>query len=224
MDGVTAPILHDTACIISTFHPGGLLAAMPTAMLEAASAGGHKPSTLTLVSALILGNLYGKSKRLRKLEDRFRRIVAAANDPDALTLEAQLLLAQGSPDRAVTVLRRALTLRQDFEWKPLARLSLARADVKLGRFPQALEALKDLKQDGLPGVDVQLGHALRSTDRAEAKRCFEAAAGFHDLSAINALAEMEAEDAAAAKDEATKQEHLRWAAEWSRLADMRVEY
>lgn len=190
----------------------------------ACSRSGHDPSTITLTSAIIQANLYGQSPQLKPVEERFKRIVTAAKNPDALTVEGMRRIGQGSPESAIPLLNHALSLNdgQDFEWKALCRYAIAQADVKLNRFDKAIPVLEELAAEGLPIATVPLAHALRSRNRTLAKSHYEYAAGFYDEQAIRALVEMETEDAAATKDSASKTKHLKLAAEWSRLLDKKA--
>lgn len=190
-------------------------------MLMACSSSGHDPSTITLTYAITQRGLYGKPTHFKPVEERFKRIVAAAKNPDALTVEGMRRIAEGSPESAIPLLNHALNLNggQDFEWKALCLYALAQADVKLERFDKAIPVLEELVAGGLPIATVPLAHALRSRNRPLAKSHYQYAAGFYDEQAIKALVEMETEDAASATDSAAKAKHLNMAAEWSRLLD-----
>ncbi|KOS17001.1 hypothetical protein ESCO_006001 [Escovopsis weberi] len=241
--------IHATACILRQVHRPPSSDALATALwLFASDSTSHRASTLSLARHLILSRSFGKLPPLRRLEARFRQLVSTARDPDALTAEGELLFQQGSFAAAARVLARALQVASAsssdepaFEWMPYCKLCLARAHLRQHppRPADAEALLRELAAAGMPEAQEDLADLLRargggdgSDARAAEAFAYEAACAGR-VGGFARLAEMSLERAAGARGgggngkgerERERKDSLRWAAEWSRLADPKAEF
>ncbi|ODA79653.1 hypothetical protein RJ55_05247 [Drechmeria coniospora] len=217
----SARMLHQVACIMRQIHGSRSADAFAMAMWASASELGHRPATLSLARQLIRSGAFGRMPQLRKVEARFKQMVSTGKDPDALTAEGELLFEQGSFDAAVTTLRRALRLATgSFEWKAYCRLCLGKSLLKLGKREEALKVFEALSESGFAEAHMEIGMMLRSEDRDKATRHLYAAACGGRQHLFSHLSEMALEEA----DGRSPEDSQRWAVEWSRLADPRVDY
>lgn len=200
--------------------------AFATALWASASEAGYRPSTLSLARHLARSGAYGRIAQLRKVEARFKQLVSTTRDPDALTVEGELQYEQGNYEAAIRALQRALQVgTAGFEWKPYCQLCMAKAFVKTSRQDEARAILESLSEIGLIEADIELGKLLRVSDRDAAERHLFAAASGGRGDMFSLLSEIALEKAAESGDDKTpKEESLRWAKEWSKLADPRTEY
>ncbi|KAK5990188.1 hypothetical protein PT974_08454 [Cladobotryum mycophilum] len=224
-DGFPPHVVHETACIMRQVHGPRSADAFATALWASASEAGYRPSTLSLARQLIRSGAFGRVPQLRKVEARFKQLVSMAKDPDALTAEGELLFEQGNYDGAVRVLQRALQVgATDFEWKPYCQLCLGKAYLQIQKRDEAREILESLSESGLVEADIELSKMLRGLDRDTAEKHIYSAACNGRADMFSHLAEIAVERAADTSDKKSKEESLRWAREWSKLADLRVEY
>jgi tetratricopeptide (TPR) repeat protein len=198
------------------------------AMWAAASELNFTPATLSLISHLMSADMYGKSPYFAPAEARFKTIVRGGRDPNALTLEAQLLWDQRQYGGATKVFERALRLGESgatgdegFPWKPRALAGLGMAHRKLGNNEKALECCREASRLGLPDADIYIG--MLSTDASESQQHLFWA-GCRNKDHFKYLAQLAMEKSEAATDAEAKKEHLRWAAEWTNLADKSVAF
>ncbi|KAH6610397.1 tetratricopeptide repeat [Trichoderma cornu-damae] len=200
--------------------------AFATALWASASEAGYRPSTLSLARHLARSGAYGRIAQLRKVEARFKQLVSAARDPDALTVEGELQYEQGNYEAAIRALQRALQVGPaGFEWKPYCRLCMGKAFVKTSKHDEARAMFESLSEIGLIEADVELGKLLRVSDRDAAERHLLTAASHGRGDMFSLLSEIALEKAAeSGEDKTSKEEFLRWAKEWSKLADSRTEY
>ena len=220
-------MLHELACIMRQIRDSRSADAFATAMWASASEFGYRPSTVSLARQLIRSGAYGRMPQLRKVEARFKHFVSTGKDADALTAQGELLFEQGRFDVAVASLQRALKVGSaSFEWKPYCELCLGKALLKLGRRDEARDVLEALSEGGLVEADVELANMLRATDADKAEQHMYAAACNGRPDMFSHLSEMVLEGAASAHgdDGGSSQDRRRWAMEWSRLADVRIEH
>lgn len=146
-------------------------------------------------------------------------------DPDALTVEGELQYEQGNYEAAIRALQRALQVgASGFEWKPYCQLCMGKALVKTNKHDEARAIFESLAEIGLIEADIELGKLLRVSDRDAAERHLFAAASAGRGDMFSLLSEIALERAAESGDDKAKEESLRWAKEWSKLADSRTEY
>ncbi|GAB0132651.1 hypothetical protein EsDP_00001080 [Epichloe bromicola] len=214
-DEVSAETLHAVACIMRQIRSSSA-DAFATALWSSASEMGHRPATLSLARQLIRSGAYSRIPQLRRVEARFKQLLGSGRDADALTAEGELLLEQGRYDGAATLLRRALHIGGDFEWRPYCELCLGKVYAKTGREDDAREMFARLADAGMVEADVELVDLLRRSDSEESEQRMYTAAcnGRSDMFTRLSEAELEKENG----------ERRLWAMEWSRLADQRVEY
>lgn len=218
-------MLHELACIMRQIHGPRSADGFASAMWASASDMGYRPSILSLSRQLIRSGAFGKVPQLRKVEARFKNLLSTGKDADALTAEGELLFEQGKYDAAVRILQRALQVEQSgFQWKPYCQLCLGKAYAKLQQHDKAQAVLQELSETGLVEADTELGNMLRSRDLDQAEEHYYAAACNGRADMFTPLGEIAVQRAAEAGDKASKEDNRRWALEWSRLADPRVEY
>lgn len=199
--------------------------AFATALWASASEEGYRPSTLSLARQLIRSGAYGRVPQLRRVETRFKQLVSTAKDADALTAEGELLFEQANYSAAVRVLERALQVGgSSFDWEPYCRLCMGKSYVKLGRLNEAEDIFSSLAKQGVVEADIELGNLLRTGKRDSAEQHIYNAACSGKVDMFNHLSEIALQRAAEAGDEKSKKEFQQWAVEWSKLADVRVEY
>ncbi|RFU72557.1 tetratricopeptide repeat [Trichoderma arundinaceum] len=200
--------------------------AFATALWASASEAGYRPSTLSLARHLARSGAYGRIAQLRKVEARFKQLVSTARDPDALTVEGELQYEQGNYEAAIRALQRALQVGSPgFEWKPYCQLCMGKAFVKTNKHDEARAIFESLSEIGLIEADIELGKLLRVSDRDAAERHLFAAASSGRGDMFSLLSEIALEKAAeSGTDKTSKEESLRWAKEWSKLADSRTEH
>lgn len=200
--------------------------AFSTALWASASDAGYRPSILSLARHLVRSGAYGRVPQLRKVEARFKQLVSTARDADALTVEGELQYEQGNYEAAIRALRRALQVgTPDFEWKHNCQLCMGKSLVKTNKHEEARVLLESLSGIGFVEADVELGKLLRVSDKDAAERHLFTAASNGRGDMFSLLSEIALEKAADSKDDkASKEEFLRWAKEWSKLADPRTEY
>lgn len=199
--------------------------AFATAMWSSASEMSYRPSTLSLARQLIRSGAYGRIPQLRKVEARFKQLVSVGKDADALTAEGELLYELGKYELAAAALKRAMRTQSTFEWKPYCELCLGKSYLKLGQRVTARAIFESLSESGLVEADVELSQILRKSDEHVAEQHMYTAAcnGRRDM--FTRLSELELEPAGSdSKKGRTADESRRWAMEWSKLADPRVEH
>lgn len=183
---------------------------------------GSQPSLLSLCYYLARGKGWGALSRMGKYELQFKRLVAQGKDPNVLMVEATRLLELGDRLGAIRLLEKARNMdSEDYEWRRLGDVLLSRAYVELQRYDEATAVMLPLAEEGVPEAQLELGKIIKQSgkDIREAREyVFQSLRG-GDMSGTSLLAEMAQEDVSNAKDQASKDEHLRWAIEWSRLAD-----
>jgi hypothetical protein len=97
--------------------------------------------------------------------------------------------------------------------------------VKTNQHGEARALFESLSGIGFVEADVELGKLLRVSDKDAAERHLFTAASNGRADMFSLLSEIALEKAAdAGDDKASKEESLRWAKEWSKLADPRTEY
>ncbi|TWU76696.1 hypothetical protein ED733_001592 [Metarhizium rileyi] len=220
-DTIPAETLHQVACIMRQIAGTRSADAFATALWSTASEMGYRPSTLSLARQLIHSRAYSRIPQLRRVEARFKGLVSSGKDANALTAEGELLLAQGRADAAAAALKRALTLSDEFEWRPHCQLCLGRAYLKMGQADEARRLFEKLAEEGVVEADAELAEMLHGSDADEARQRMYTAAcnGRRDM--FTRLSEMELEKLESGKDTA---ETRLWAMEWSKLADGQVEH
>lgn len=148
--------------------------------------------------------------------------MADGKDPNVLFVEASLVSGQGNHAGAAKLLERARHINDaDYEWRPTAELLLARMYIELGRKQEAIAILLPLAETNWNDAEYELGKLMRETggDVEEARQLIYQSTRSGQYERCALLAEMASEAAQNATDDASKQEHRRWAVEWSRLAN-----
>ncbi|KAL6910599.1 hypothetical protein GGI43DRAFT_378558 [Trichoderma evansii] len=225
-DGFPVEVIHEAACIMRQIRGPRSADAFSTALWASASDAGYRPSILSLTRHLVRSGAYGRISHLRKVEARFKQLVSTARDADALTVEGELQYEQGNYEAAIRALRRALQVgTPDFEWKHTCQLCMGKSLVKTNKHEEARALFESLSSIGFVEADVQLGKLLRISDKDAAERHLFTAASNGRADMFSLLSEIALEKAAdSGGDKASKEESLRWAKEWSKLADPRTEY
>ena len=211
-------IVHQLACIMRQIHRTKSADAFATAMWASASATGHRAATLSLARQLIRSGAYGRVPPLRSVEAHFRQLVDAARDADALTAQGELLFEQGRFDVAATSLKRALALKEEFEWRPYCLLCLAKTYHKTGRTAEAQDILSKLADEGLAEADVELVGVVSDPTVAEQHMYNAACHGRLDM--FTRLSEAELNEGGARSGK----ERMLWALEWAKLAEGKAEH
>ncbi|KAK2592169.1 hypothetical protein QQS21_010129 [Conoideocrella luteorostrata] len=219
-DAVSADTFHTVACIMRQISSKSA-DAFATALWSSASEMGYRPSTLSLARQLIRSGAYSRIPQLRKVEARFKQLVAGGKDADALTAEGELLFEQGKHDAAVAMLRRALANKADFEWRPHCELCLGKALMRLGKADEARGLLERLADEGMVEADAELAELARKgglgVEELEQRLYTGGCNGRRDM--FTRLSELALE-----KGSKKDGEGRLWALEWAKLADSRVEY
>ncbi|KAL7923899.1 hypothetical protein ACQKWADRAFT_288192 [Trichoderma austrokoningii] len=225
-DGFSAEIIHEAACIMRQIRGPRSADAFATALWASASDADYRPSILSLARHLVRSGSYGRVPQLRRVEARFKQLVSTAKDADALTVEGELQYELGNYEAAIRALRRALQVgAADFEWKHSCQLCMGKSLVKTNQHEEARALLESLSGIGFVEADVELGKLLRVSDKDAAERHLFTAASSGRGDMFSLLSEIALEKAAdSGLDTASKEESLRWAKEWSKLADPRAEY
>lgn len=224
-NGVQASTIHEIACILRHAVKGENGQAFSIAMWKSASDMGHRPSTLSLARFLIRSKSWGKLEPLRRVETRFKQLVAEGKDPNALTAEGESLYENGQYDAAVKIMQRALQLDSSgFEWKHYCQVCLGKALTKLDRQLEAQHAFEGALESGSIEANGELGQLSRQSDLGLAQRYLYRAAMDGDSEMFRHLSEIRVEEQAVANDDKTRREHQLWAMEWSRLADKKAAY
>lgn len=199
--------------------------AFAVAMWASAAEMGSRPATLSLARQLIHSRAWGQRSQLRNVETRFKQFVSEGKDPNALTVEGEQLYELGKYDAAVNMLGRALALSEsDFEWKPQCQLYLGKAYLKLKRPAEAKEVFETISESGSTEADVELGQLLRASDVEKAEQHLYTAAINGKPEMFHHLSEIAFDKMSNATDEQTRKDQQRWAMEWSRLADAKVQF
>ncbi|KJZ78910.1 hypothetical protein HIM_01683 [Hirsutella minnesotensis 3608] len=223
-DKCSPVVMHHIGCIAQLRDMGRPTFTLTSATWASASARGHDPSTISLARMLVQMGAYGLSRALKPSEARFKQLVAQGQEPNALTVEGELLAEKGQRQVAIAMLRRALKVGgRDFQWRPICELQLARQLAEVGQVDEARRLFESLGDEDIRMVHEELGKMLRPVDADAARQRFFTAGLLGSKEAFTYLSEMALEDAARAADATTSDEDYRWALEWSRLADSRVE-
>lgn len=224
-NGVGASTMHEIACILRHFQNVESAQAFSMAMWKSASDMGHRPSTLSLARFLIRSKAWGKLEPLRRVETRFKQLVAEGKDPNALTVEGEFLYEHGKHDAAVKTLQQALRLpSSNFEWKHNCQLCLGKALVKLDRPTEAQRAFEDAVESGSIAANGELGQLLRLSDLGRAQQYLYLAAIDGRPEMFRQLSEVSVEKQSAADNDKSRKQHELWAMEWSRLADTKAAF
>lgn len=207
-------VLHELGCILCLLSE---LTKLSVPLWVCASNMGFAPSTISMVMELVRRKSYGRYKVFRKVEARFQQLVLGDVNPDAMTVNGQLLFVQDQFHKSVVALKRALRVGSpDFELRPTCLLFLAKSLSQLGRETEAMTLIDELAKDGLTGVHVGLASIYKVTDPVRSRQhLYEAALGRPEL--YRDLSELTLEDAA--KSSSGREQLERLAYEWSRLAD-----
>ena len=214
---MSAETLHSVACIMRQIHGPRSADAFATALWASASEMGFRPATLSLARQLVRSGAYGRTPQLRRVEARFKALVSAGKDPDALTLEGELLFGQDRLDVTAATLKRALKLSEAFEWRPYCELCLGKVYLKMGKVDEARQMLERLADEGLVEADIELGQMPGPEGE---QRIYTAACnGRRDM--FTRLSELELDKGS---HERSDRERRLWAMEWSKLADSRVKH
>lgn len=220
-NAVSASTLYSVGCLMRHIAEPRSAMAFVVAMWASASDMGYLPATISLAREISRGGAWGMNPQLKRVETRFKQLVSEGRDPNALTVEGELLYKLGKYDAAVTMLKRALLVGgEDFEWESSCRLQLGRAYVKLQRHVEAREAFEAVANMGSAGADADLGQLLRSSDQEKAEGYFYSAGIHGQPDMLRHLSEIAFEKIATATDEHAAKDHQLWAMEWARLADL----
>jgi tetratricopeptide (TPR) repeat protein len=198
------------------------LANFGCSLLGAASATNYNPSTISLARMLFRHEHWGKLSDFSVLENRFMKLVSEGKDCNALAVYGENLFMNRKFTAAVPILNQALSVDDGiFEWKDMCMLNLAKSYAQLGKIQEAEKTLEAL---GDPDAYAELGPLLyRGGVEDKRQRLYNEG---HEgrMEAYRELAELEFEKASKETDKALKEEHNRWAMEWSRLADPSVKF
>ncbi|KAH7023543.1 hypothetical protein EDB80DRAFT_697875 [Ilyonectria destructans] len=224
-NAISARVLYDVGCIMRHIREPRSSQSFAVAMWASAADMGHRPATLSLARQLIHSHAWGQKSQLRKVETRFKQLVSEGKDPNALTIEGEMLYELGKYDAAAKILKRALLLDgEDFEWKSQCQLYLGKAYVKLQRPAEAKEVFQAIPNSGSSEADVELGQLLRSSDVEKAEQHLYAAAINGKPEMFRHLSEIAFDNQTKATDKQTMKDHQLWAMEWSRLADPKEQF
>ncbi|KAK7429994.1 hypothetical protein QQZ08_003383 [Neonectria magnoliae] len=194
-------------------------------MWASAAEMGSRTASVSLARHIIRSGAWGQKSQMKNIETRFKQLVSEGKDPNALTVEGEHLYELGKYDAAANMLRRALDLGEDdFEWKSLCQLYLGRSYLKLKRPTEAREVFEALSESGSAEADADLGQLLRSSDIEKAEQHLYTAAINSNPETFRHLSEIAFENMSRATDEYTRKDQQRWAMEWSRLADPKVQF
>lgn len=222
----TADVLHDLGCLVRMMPY--TWKARNEILLELWSHAidlGSMPSLLSLCYYLARGKGWGALSRMGQYEREFKRLVAIGKDPNVLMVEATRLFELGDRLGAIRLLEKTRNMdAEGYEWRHLGEVLLSRAYVELQRYEEATAVMLPLAEEGVPEAQLELGKILKQSgrDMGEAREYVFQSLRNGDMSGVSLLAEMAHEAVANAKDQESKDEHLRWAIEWSRLADHRA--
>ncbi|KPM43512.1 hypothetical protein AK830_g3071 [Neonectria ditissima] len=217
--------LYEVGCIMRHIREPRSSQAFAVAMWASAAEMGSRPATISLARQLIHSHAWGQKSQLRSVEARFKQLVSEGKDPNVLTVEGEHLYELGKYDAAANMLRRALALdEKDFEWKSQCQLHLGKAYLKLKRPAEAREVFETISESGSAEADVELGQLLRSSDTEKAEQHLYTAAINGKPEMFHHLSEIAFENMNKAADEQTRKDQQRWAMEWSRLADPKVQF
>ncbi|KAI5465716.1 hypothetical protein BGZ63DRAFT_112083 [Mariannaea sp. PMI_226] len=226
LDGVPVSALYDVGCII--FYVKGTTgqsATYASVMWLSASEMGSRPATISLARMIVRNDAWGKMAHFKGVEQRFRKLSAEGKDPNALTVQAELLYVLGNYNEAAKAAKRALEVGNNkFEWEPECRLFLAKSYIKLGKKVEAKEVLDSLEHLSLGEVHETLGQLLLSTDPEKAQQHIFMAGYNGRPGMYGLLSEAAIDGQASAKDAEERKEMNRWAMEWARLADKNAEF
>lgn len=168
---------------------------------------------------------WGENPGSKKIETRFKQIVLEGNDSNALTADGELLYEQGKYEAAVKTLRQALRLDSpNFQWKAYCYMCLGKSLAKLGKRPEAIQAMETAIESGSFEADGELGELLRASDPDRAEQLLFNAATNGMPEMYSHLSELAMERQGAAVDDESRKEYGHWAMEWSRLADPRAPF
>ncbi|KAF7543336.1 hypothetical protein G7Z17_g10820 [Cylindrodendrum hubeiense] len=224
-NGISASALYDVGCIMRHIREPRSSQAFAVAMWASAADMGHRPATLSLARQLAHSHAWGQKSQLRKVETRFKQFVSEGRDPNALTVEGEMLYELGKYDAAAKMLQRALVLDgEEFEWKSQCQLYLGKAYVKLQRPVEAREAFESISDSGSSEADTELGQLLRSSDTEKAEKHLYTAAVNGNLEMFRHLSEIAFDKQVKATDKQVMKDHQLWAMEWSRLADPKEQF
>ncbi|KAF4951382.1 hypothetical protein FSARC_12939 [Fusarium sarcochroum] len=216
-------VLHEMACVLWLARHSAAAHAFSIAMWASASEAGHHVSTLSLARCLMISGGWGKSQRLKRVENRFRQVVAEGKDQNALTAEGENFLQIGQYEAAVKILKPALSLNDsDFEWRDDCKICLGKSYLKLGRSAEARQLFEAVENARISDADAELAQMLRKTNPDEARQRMYSAATGGRQDMFNQLAELELEKEAQATDDESRKNHQLWAMEWLRLAEPSV--
>ncbi|KAM0276775.1 hypothetical protein ACHAQH_006424 [Verticillium albo-atrum] len=225
--------LHEVALRLSDFGP-------PTKaefefqhrLFDAASELGHVPATLHIVRAVLFGkNPEVLPRSCPRAYARFKTLVAAGRNPDALTLQGKFHAVRGERDLAAELFRRAKDIAgadgRGSQWKNLAQLELARLHEAAGAARDAYLEYREVADAGdaegcyyLATLDERIPGVTRLVSEAEAKDLLTQAAMAGHPVAPAALADIETsmyDRAVAGGDEDAAAGHLLDAQEWRNL-------
>ncbi|PFH57936.1 hypothetical protein XA68_14361 [Ophiocordyceps unilateralis] len=213
-------VLHEIGCILRFLSK---YTGLSVPLWACASNMGFVPSTISLAMQLVRGGTFGKHKAFQMIEARFKKLVIEGKDPNAMTVDGQLLFTQTRFTLAAAMLAKALRVgSSDFELKPSCQLYLAKTYLKLGRDVVAMDLFDQLAKIGVTEAHAELGRWLMTTDPNRARQhLYEAARGQPEL--YKDLFTISMKEAASASGK-RNEDLLRWALEWWRLADRRVEF
>ncbi|KAI9166812.1 hypothetical protein HJFPF1_02927 [Paramyrothecium foliicola] len=216
-------LMHETACLLR-MSPDLKSQRLSRLLWSSAAHQGHQAALLTLVRDLIFTGRYNKKANYSKIERIFKSMVTTGLNSNALTLEGEHLFFQKKYPAALRHLEKALKQNKSFEWKLNCQFCLARTYRELGRTDDAEEMFHKLHEQGMPEAGLELGYMLHASDPDRAHELLFEAACRGRPEVFSHLSEIALDRSSKAEDAQSREEQRKWAMEWSRLADKRMEF
>lgn len=193
-------------------------------LMDTAGELGYDMATLDLTRRIIMhdSGIEALRRNFPRLEARFRALVDQGRDPNALVLQAMILMKHGQQSRALEVLQRSKALGEagtPFPWKHFCLSQMGKVLEKQGSRDQAEECYAELVREN-SGLGYYHLAMLYKPDPI-AKWLFHRAAALGVPQAVSELAGRETIDykeALKAGDQQAASKHLLDAQEWQRLA------
>ena len=218
-------LIHQLACIIRDTVP--VSHNYWTGMWGWASEQGYVPSTIQLVRSMntLRGfNVESWNNRpefVKKAEIKFRQLAKAGNDPNVLTVQAEMLRTAGKTQESVDMLDRALEIGGDgFELFPRAKIALATAFNDLGSGSEARGVLESISHLELAESNLQMGRALAEENPMAAREWFYKASLLGIDEGLEGLVKMEDRVIESTADAEVAKRHTLMRREWEKMVKL----
>lgn len=219
---IDASVMHETACLVQNIQLDQSQMALSLPLWASSSGLGFQPATISAAGYLVLkGGWNGKLPAVAKLENAFRTLVRAGNDPNVIAVEAMRLFLQNKTIQASVLFKQALDRGgTDFSFFQACHFYLGKIATLQGKRDAAIKHLENSIFGLRPPSENELGKLYALADRPqEAEQHFYNAAMLGIDTAWSRLAELDLARSLDESDGERKEHYQLRAAEWHRLSN-----